>query len=130
MELVFHLHGHAGSNTMLSPSAYYISGECTPVAVRLYAGTAPDEDAEFDILDDGETIFGTSEYTTVHNTTGVITEHSSVGYPTLMAGETSEVTDDNFNDNIIEEESWITCQVRDTGNGRDFTVILELESND
>jgi len=126
-QLVFHLHGHAGSNTFLSPSAYYVESDCTKKIVRLYAGTAPDSNAQFDILDDGVSIFSNDTSERLNKTTGVITSLSSRAYATLLSGANSEDAVENFNDSVIEAESWITCKVVNTGSGKDFTVILELD---
>jgi len=126
--LVFHQHGHVPNNTRLSPSAYYIEADYTKVAVRIYAGTAPDTDAKFDIFDDGVSIFAEQGSESLNKVTGVI---STIGSGTsITLRQNSEEAAEVFNDNLIEEGSWVHCEVVDTGAGKDFTVILELEPDE
>jgi len=129
-KLIFHQHGHAASNTRLSPSAYYIEEDITPKVVRIYAGTAPSADATFDIYDDGVSIFDNPASQTLHRTTGEITIIEAGTSVTLGVGQNFEDAIERFNDTIIEKGSWISCDVIGTGNGKDFTVILEYESEE
>jgi len=128
--LVFHLHGHAGNGTRLSPSAYYLEADYSKVAVRIYAETAPDTDAKFDIFTDGVSIFTEDTGQTLNKTTGEISSWSLGSTVILPAGSNSEEDAENFNDNELTAGSWIYCEAADTGNGRDFTVILELEPSE
>ena len=111
--LVFHYHEWAGSLTRMAPSAYYIEADYEKVAVRIYAEDAPIRDAKIDIFDDGASIFNT---------------HSAGTYVTLAAEQNGEEAAESFNDNLIEEGSWLYCELKDAGGGSNITVQLELKS--
>jgi hypothetical protein len=115
--------------------AGYIEADYAPIAVRIYADKAPDyADAEFDILDDGVSIFNAHGLTRPETPTmgNAATYPDYPAYPastsvSLPKGDNSEVMADDFNDAEISSDSWITCQIKADGGGRNFTVILELE---
>ena len=123
--LIFHYHGSVGSEVLMAP-AYYIEAEYEKVAARIYAGTAPRQEAEIDILDDGVSIFADQGNQTVHPTTGVISILGAGTSATLAAGENSEEAAEDFAEGNIEQGSWITCKLVDAGGGKNFTVQLEL----
>jgi len=112
----------------MQPSAYYVDADCTPIAVRVYAQVAPDvEDAEFNIYDDGVTIFSDRASHTYYPRGGVQTYASPVTNIGLTKGENDEVLADDFKDNTIDSGSWLSCNLIKDGGGTNFTVQLDLE---
>ena len=111
--LTFHYPDPIGSTVRMRPSAYYIDQDYEKVAVRIYAENAPDRDTEIDIFDDGVSIFNS---------------HSDGTYVTLAAEQNGEEAAESFNDNLIEEGSWLYCELKDAGGGLNITVQLELKS--
>ena len=124
--LVFHYHGTSVNEVRMAPSGYYIDGEYEKIAVRVYAREAPIRDAKIGIFDDGVSIFSNrTPLETGDPATGVQTVVLSTE-AVLAAGENSEEIAEDFNDNIIEDGSWVYCNLVDAGGGSDFTVQLEL----
>jgi len=123
--LTFHTHKGSYATGRMSPSAYYMDAEYEKVAVRIYAEVTPDMQAKFDIYDDGVSIFKDGGEPLVALTSGKITQLTNT-YITLPANATSEDLADTFNDAIIEKGSWVYCEIVDGGNGKGFTVQLEL----
>jgi hypothetical protein len=108
--------------------AYYMDIEYEPVAVRIHAETAPYlADAEFQILDDGVSIFSNRASNLLNKTTGVLTVGTPSTTAVLMKGESSEPDAEDFNNITIEVGSWLTCELVNNGGGKNFTVQLELE---
>lgn len=130
---VYSFPGQSSDGKML-PAAY-MESDYIPVAVRIHADKAPDfDDASFDIFDDGVSIFNYPGDT--HNlpkTMGDSTKYplfTSENYDTTVKLAKDQNSDDmleNFNNTEIERGSWLTCQIKNDGGGRNFTVILELE---
>ncbi len=115
-----------GNPTTILP-AYYMESEYTPTAVRIYAETAPTvDDAEFEILDDGVSIMNDHQYsysTYAANTavyTGVYTIH-------LPINSTVDEMAEDFREEVIAAGSWVTCQIRQDGGGKNFTIQMELD---
>ncbi len=125
--LIWHLHKHQSTGTRIG-ATYYIEADYTPVAVRIYAETAPKEDAEFNIYDDGVSIFSDRSVNLVNQTTGVVTVRSAKTTAVLPKGDNSEEDAEEFGSSIIDEGSWVHCNVIEDGGGENFTVQLELES--
>ncbi len=115
-----------GNPTVLLP-AYFLEGDYTPTAVRIYADTAPDvEDAEFEIYDDGVSSMNDKDYN--YSTYAANTATYSGTYEIhLPKGENIDEMAEDFNNTSIEKGSWITCAIRKDGGGKNFTVQLELE---
>ena len=109
-------------------ATYYIEADYEPVAVRIYAEVAPDvEDAEFNIYDDGTTIFGDRSSSTYYPMGGIEIQATPVTTILLMKGENNEVIAEDFKAGLlIEEGSWISCNLIKDGGGKNFTVHLEL----
>ena len=127
-KLIFHLHDTAGNNTRMAPSAYYMEADFIPVNVRIYAEDAPPRDAKIDIFDDGTSIFENRASTSTNKSTGVVTVQAAATEAILMAGETEADLAGNLNtEMVIEEGSWVYCNLVDSGGGRNFMVQLELE---
>ena len=126
--LVWSVHRCDGNPTVMLPS-HYIESDVAPLAVRIYAVTAPDYDeAKFEIYDDGVSIMGDRNYsysTYIANTANPPAASRDIF---LGKGENSEEMAEDFNDNTIEVGSWMTCVLTQDGGGRDFTVVLELEN--
>lgn len=125
--LTWHKSSWSGKEERMD-GAYYMEAEYSPIAVRINAEVAPSlADAEFDIFDDGASIFNDRGSEIIHLTTGARTFVGSSTSILLIKGETEEVAAEDFNNNIIEEGSWITCNLIQGGKGKNFTVHLELE---
>ena len=124
--LIFHYHKTYANEARMAPSAYYMDAEYDKVSVRIYAETAPLRDAKFDIFDDGVSIFSNRTNRAVNATTGVDITGAANTNAVLVAGQNSEEIAGDFNDNIIEEGSWVYCNMVDSGGGKNFTVQLEL----
>ena len=108
-------------------ATYYIEADYEPVAVRLYAEVAPDvEDAEFNIYNNGETIFQNRASDTYYVTGGVQTKATPVTNVILTKGENDEVFAGDFKDTVIEGGSWVSCNLIKDGGGKNFTVQLDL----
>jgi hypothetical protein len=111
--------------------AYYVEKACGLSAVRIHAGTAPhSEDATFDIMSDGVSIFNNHAYEPEVMTAGDPTLYPADTSVSLFSGETSEVLADDFNSGEIEAGSWVTCKCNQDGAGKNFTIQLELEEID
>ena len=123
--LTFHTHAFVGNQARMSPSAYYIEADYVKSAVRIYAEEAPVRDAEFDIYDDGVSIFNNraAVHTDVY---GIITRDAAKTTAVLAENQHSEDIADDFNDTPIEKGSWVSCDAVNGGGGRNFTVQLEL----
>ncbi len=116
-----------GNQYSMPPSVYYLDMDCEPIAVRLYAENAPDvEDAEFNIYNDGTTIFADRASHTYYKTGGIETYASAVTNISLTKGENDEVLAGDFKDEVIEAGSWISCNLIKDGGGKNFTVQLDL----
>ncbi len=123
--LAFHYHEPVGNQVRMAPSAYYIEADYEKVAVRVYAEVVPVSDAEFDIFDDGVSIF--NNRAAVHTSiTGIVTRETAKTTVVLTKGQNSEEIADDFNNSIIEKGSWVSCDAIHGGGGRNFTVQLEL----
>ena len=123
--LVFHYHDGAGTNRF-SPSAFYIDADYEKVAVRIYAEGAPNNDATMDIFDDGVSIFNNKNSVMFNPQTSVETTKASDTTISLPRGVNSDDASEDFNDNVIENGSWVYCDMVNNGGGRNFTVQLEL----
>jgi hypothetical protein len=112
--------------------AYYLEADYAPLAVRINAEEAPDiEPAEFDIFDDGVSIFADNANEYFHTRTGRIESDGAVTEIQLHKDESTEPYAEDFTpDQIFDEGSWITCNCVKDGGGRNFTVSLELEKQD
>lgn len=127
--LTFHATEQVNDGTRMSPSAYYIDRDSVPIAVHIYAESAPTSDAFVDIFDDGVSIFTNRTQKEVHPVTGVI----NVGIPLtatfLGAGQNAEEAAQVFIGETIEEGSWIHATLK-CGGGRNFSVQMEVFSDD
>ena len=120
-------------NLLSIGATYYIDADYEPVAVRIYCEQAPDyEDAEFNIYDDGETIFADRSSPTIEATSGghqsfdASTTDASTNL-TLAEGENESVDAEDFKEGLlIEEGSWVSCNLIKDGGGKNFSVHLEL----
>ena len=115
-----------GGEIRLGPT-YYMEAEYQPVAVRLYAGTAPKTTAKINILDDGVSIFDNRTPTQQNATSGRDITEAAVTAAFLEAGQNAEEYAEDFTTAIISPGSWVYCVMEDTGDGVNFTVHLELE---
>lgn len=108
-------------------AAYYVESDFAPIAVRLHAENAPHlADAEFEILKDGVSIMNNRDKLQ-RDIYGAITSNTTTTTVVLTKGtSTAEVADD-FIDQTIESDGWITCELVNPGGGKNFTVQVELE---
>lgn len=140
--LTWHLTDWRGGDERMGPS-YYMEADYVPVAVRINAETAPHiEDAVFDIKDDGVSIFANRAVTYTRilssskpafvNGMTVTSGHEVTTDPAkttavLSLGDNNETAAEEFKEDLlIEAGSWISCNVLATGEGRNFSVHLEL----
>ena len=125
--LTWHTLEAFGNQFSIGPT-FYMEADYTPIAVRIKAENSPvTEDAKFDIFDDGVSIFSDHGATLRNRTSGVVIEKfvdTTIG---LAVGDTEEVDAESFSqDLVIEQGSWISCNCIADGNGKNFTVHLEL----
>ena len=124
--LTFHYHDTSGNEARMAPSAYYMDGEYDKVAVRIYAEKAPIWDAKINIFDDGVSIFSNRTSKAYNVTSGVDITGADAYEVILPAGENSEEIAEDFTTDLIEDGSWVYCNLVDAGGGYNFTVQLEL----
>ncbi len=127
--LTFHRTEPSGNEVRMSPSAYYIERGYTPVAVRIYAETAPLVDALVDTFDDGVSIFNNRTSRIINPISGVNQSGAAVTAVSLPEGTRSEEHAEDFSASIIAEGSWVYATLV-CGGGRNFSVQLELHSED
>jgi len=129
MNRILVFHSKDNTEDRIGPT-YYMDAEYDKVAVRIYAETAPARDAKIDIYDDGVSIFADRSSSTLDSdsTPGypVFTAGTAKTYAVLPEGQNSEDIADDFNSTLIEEGSWVYCELEDSGEGENFTVQLEL----
>ena len=107
-------------------AAYYISGDYSPIAVRIHAEKAPDvEDAEFEILKDGVSIMN-DRGAIVHDIYGIVQSRTVNTTVVLAKGATTDEAADDFKNETIESGSWLTCTLNKDGGGNNFTIQCEL----
>jgi hypothetical protein len=117
-----------GNKYHIGPT-YYLEADYAPLAVRIVAEHAPDvDDAQFNIYDDGTSIFVDNAHVYRHTRTGQIESDGAETEIPLHKDESSEpYAEDFIEDSILEQGSWISCNIIKDGGGRNFTVHLELE---
>lgn len=127
MFLTWHTLKNTGDGYSIG-ATYYMDTDYIPVAVRLYAEDAPDiEDAEFNIYKDGVTLFNDRSTKTFRTISGKFEADAETNI-TLTKGETQEVTADDFTEELLlEEGTFISCNILKDGGGRNFTIQLEIE---
>lgn len=118
--------GYTG-NLLSIGATYYMEADYEPVAVRIYAEEAPScGDAEFNIYDDGVSIFDNKASTT-YDSVGTETYPAPDTNIFLCEGENEEVEAENFETGLlIEKGSWVSCNLIADGGGKNFSVHLEL----
>jgi hypothetical protein len=113
-----------GNPTTMLP-AYYIESEYEPIAVRIYAETAPIMDATFEIYDDGVSIMNDNAYkysTYIANSPA----YQGTYYFILPKGANSDEMAEDFNANNLDIGSWVTCSILNDGGAKNITVQLDL----
>ncbi len=114
-----------GNPTTLLP-AYYMEGDYEKVAVRIHAEDAPvDEDAQFEIYADGESIMNDHlyNYDDYIANTATYTGETMIHLP---VDDTEDTMAEDFSNDNIEAGTWVTCAFLKDGGGKNFTIILEL----
>lgn len=124
--LTFHDKDVGSKGTRIGPT-YYMEADYAKVAVRIHAEETPIKAAKIDILDDGVSIFNNRTALDINPTTGEIQSGPDATEAVLDAGASSDVSAEDFNNNIIAQGSWVYCNLVDAGSGKNFTVHLELE---
>lgn len=127
--LTWHYEGTVGNETRIGPT-YYMERNYTPVAVRIHAVTAPTSDAQIDIYDDGTSIFNDRTPLIINLTTGKNETGASATAAVLDKGQNADEYAEDFRTSLIEEGSWLHCNLKEAGGGKNFTVHLELFSLD
>lgn len=124
--LTFHYHDTTVGEKRMLPT-YYIEADYTPVAVRIYAETAPSTgDAKIDIYDDGVSIFNNRTPRDYHPTTYKEETGVAVTAAVLGNGLNSEEYAEDFATITIDNGSWVHCNLVDAAAGKNFTVQFEL----
>ncbi len=123
-------HQVTGGNPQRIGPTYYIEADYTPVAVRIYAATAPIRDALVDIYADGISIFANRTALVINRASGKDDTGEAVTAAVLGEGLNAEENAEDFGTDTIEEGSWVHCVLQDSGGGNDFSVHLELSSQD
>lgn len=107
--------------------AYCMPYAATPVSVKIHAAEPPTvDDATFEIYDDGVSIMANHAEWTVTQTVPPVQDSTDTSIMLEKNQSDTEIAED-FNDNDIEEGSWVTCIVTNNGGGKGFTVQLEVE---
>lgn len=127
--ITFHRTEPSGNEVRMSPPAFYIERDYTPIACRVYAEDAPLVDAYFDIFDDGTSIFNNRSLQDINWTTGKDQTADALTAQFLGADENSDDSCNDFTNAIIESGSWLHANLK-CGGGRNFLVQLELYSSD
>jgi hypothetical protein len=123
---VWHAHKTDSDIYSIGPT-YYIDAAYTPVAVRAYAEKAAVYEAvEYDIYDDGVSIFSDSSSDVMYATGGIKIQGDVVTSQKLDIGINSDDQADDFNNSVIEKGSWMSCRLTKDGAARNLTFILEL----
>ncbi len=114
-----------GNPTTMLP-AYYIEVDYEPVAVRIYAESAPGiEEAVFEIYDDGVSIMSDIAFRYLTYISNTATYRGT--YTTkLPKGANSDEMAEDFNATPIKVGSWVTCAIKADGGARNITVQLDL----
>lgn len=126
--LSFWLDKHKGGDTMMLP-AYYLEADYSVKAVRIHAETAPgDDDALFEIYDDGVSIMEDHDYRYTTYITNTATYSGDTTIHLSKDATEDTMAEDFVLDSEIEAGSWITCYMTQSGgNPKNVTVQLELE---
>lgn len=127
--LTFHQKEVSGGGLRIGPT-YYIEADYAPIAVRIHAEVAPTRDAEVDIFDDGVSIFNNKTPTVLNSTSGQDETGVAVTTAKLSKNYDQEELAGDFATSLIAEGSWVHCNLVDAGGGRNFTVQLELYTED
>ncbi len=110
--LTWHIPSIVGDGTGQG-AVYYLDKDYEPVAVRIYARTAPNGgDLQIDIKDDGVSIF--ENY-------GLLTR----GNKSTDWGEDFDLNSEKM---LMAQGSWITLDIPESGGAGDISVSLELIS--
>jgi len=124
--LTWHTLGSDGNQYSIGP-AYYLNADYEPFAVRIYAEVAPDvEDAQFNIYVGGVTIFPDRATHTYHPQGGISVRAAAKTYIALSKDRNSEDFSDDFAEDVLVSDSWVTCNLIKDGGGKNFTVQLEI----
>ncbi len=110
-------------------AAHYLEADYQPIAVRIHAETAPQADAEFNILADGTSILNDrASYVQTADGSGVFKGRAASRSVVLPKGGTSEADAEDFIGNPLSQGTWVTCEIVHNGGGKNFTVQVELET--
>ena len=126
--LVWHHEGKIrGDESRIGPT-YCLDADYEPVGVRIHAETAPNlEDAEFDIKVDDVSILTnrTPDRSVPVGRVGEITYTTTVLLP---RGQNYEESAEDFRKEVLlAKDSWVSCVPTNGGNGKNFTISLELD---
>jgi len=129
--LTFYEKDIVGNDTRIG-SAYYMEADCEPIAVRIDAEHAPvNGDLEIDIFVDGVSIFPdhAASYQQAYDKVGPTVIHDTVTTTVALTIDQnqSELVGNDFDTAVLEEGSWVTCKVMESGSARNITVQLVTE---
>lgn len=132
--LTFHEKDIVGSGSRIG-ATYYMNTDCEPIAVRIHAErAAPNGDIEVDIFDDGVSIFSNTaaDYEQPSTSIGAtITSDTPKTSVALAKDENaSELVANEFGTDIIENGSWVHCEITKLNGAKNITVHLELNELD
>ena len=132
MILTFHTQslpgGKNGGSVMLP--AYYLEEEYSITALHIHADKAPGRVAKFGVYQDGVSIVSNKTIRTWNQLTGVENTGADDKTVELSADTNSEEYIDDLNSETIGGGTWITCTCEDSGDGKDFTVVLDVSPVD
>jgi len=127
--LTWHSSEKMRSGDRIGPT-YYINADYQPVAVRMYAQTAPSLwDVEVNIFVDDVSIFSDRassllNASTVKGATLVVGATKTTAI--LPLGDNAEIDAEDLIGNPIEEGSWVYCELVEDGGCENLSVHLEL----
>jgi len=126
--LTWYLDEVTGDGTNQGPAYCMDTGYALPAKVRIHAQRVPKgQDLIIDIKEDGTSIFGT--YTSKLDATPVGRVTTDSYRASLVDGSTSEENAENFapNKTRLQQYSWITLDVIQSGGAKKISVQLELD---
>ena len=126
--LTWHEKNIKGNDTRIGPT-YYMDADYAPKALRIHVEHSPVEgDVEVEIFKDGKTIFGDRASKVYYSGKGVTLAGIPQTTAVLARGDNYEVDAEVFlSDLILEEGSWVHCEVKKYHEAKNISVHLELE---
>ncbi len=129
-ELTFHFEDVRSEGSRIGPT-YYVGGDYTPSAVRIYAEKVPtDGDFEVDILASDVTIFDDrAEVLTPSMADSATLTHTARTTALLPKGQDSDVMSGDFKKDAHISNEFVHCILKALKGAKNVTVQLELEQD-